>query len=299
MIRYLHNAEIDRKKWDQCVSTSRQNMVYALSWYLDLVSPGWEGIVYEDYRAVMPLPVREKLGIKYMYQPFYAQQLGIYSRLFPDKELTGTFLSAIPADIRYIDYNLNHFHSNDLEGVKTTKRSNYELKLNSSYNKIEANFSANTRRNIQKAVLSIELANNVSVAEIVHLKKESQTVRWKPEFYVWLNVYMYRLIRMGKAEIIGVKHQDKLVAAAFILMCMGRIYYLVPASNPDGKRIRAMFAILDHIIGKYADTGLVLDFEGSSIEGIARFFAGFGAEEIPYLNIHINKLPFPLNYFKK
>ena len=71
------------------------------------------------------------------------------------------------------------------------------------------------------------------------------------------------------------------------------------ASNEQGKRSRAMFALIDHIIDKYSDTGLVLDFEGSNIKGVARFFAGFGAEQHDYYNIHINKLPFPLNVLKK
>ena len=60
-----------------------------------------------------------------------------------------------------------------------------------------------------------------------------------------------------------------------------------------------MFAILDHGIGKYADTGLILDFEGSEIKGIARFFAGFGASPVYYNTLKINRLPFPYSLFKR
>ena len=79
----------------------------------------------------------------------------------------------------------------------------------------------------------------------------------------------------------------------------GRIYYLTPVSNKEGKEKRAMFAILDYVIGKYADTGLILDFEGSQIPGVARFFAGFGAKPITYFHLKENRLPFPINLLKK
>jgi hypothetical protein len=299
MIKYITKGEIDRKKWDHCIETSRQNLIYGFSWYLDLISENWDGLVLEDYKAIMPLPYKIRFGIKYLYQPVYGQQLGIYSRLYTDANLTQSFLSKIPDEFRYVDYNLNYLQQEGFEGTKFSKRVNYELKLNTPYDDIESRFSDNTRRNIQKAILQIELEEKVSVPEIVKLKREFEKGRRSPEFYQWLNNYMSRLIQMGKGRIIGVKAGDDLVAAAFVVICMNRIYYLVPVSNEKGKKLRAMFAIIDHIIGKYADTGLILDFEGSIIKGIARFFAGFGAEEKNYHNIRINRLPFPLNILKK
>ena len=55
MIKYLEHEEIDLKKWDATIDASPNGMVYAKSWYLDIVSPGWEGLVNEDYNAVFPL----------------------------------------------------------------------------------------------------------------------------------------------------------------------------------------------------------------------------------------------------
>ncbi len=299
MIKYLQNGEINRNKWDHCVNTSRQNLIYGFSWYLDLVAPGWSGIVLDDYKAVMPLPVRSKLGISYIYQPVYAQQLGIYSRLLPDKDLTEKFLDTIPLSFRYIDYNLNQYHRDRISRFRYTGRTNYELKLNTAYEDIESRFSENTKRNIQKSILHIELAKDVSVPEMVKLKRSIQTKKRDARFYEWLNTYMHKLIQTGRGHLIGIRHEGKLVAGVFFVVCMNRIYYLVSASNEKGKEIRAMFAIVDHLIGKYADTGLILDFEGSSIKGIARFFAGFGAEKTNYFNISANSLPFPLNLLKK
>lgn len=299
MIKYLHSGEIDRAKWDHCIQTSRQNLLYGFSWYLDLVSPGWEGLVLDDYKAVMPLTLKNKLGIKYMYQPLYAQQLGVYSRIYPDMQLTMDFLTALPEDIRYVDYNLNSFHSMKGMKIRYSRRTNYELKLNTPYEDLESKFSSNTQRNIRKSLMNSELVNNVSPSELVRLKRQTQVIKMKSEFYEWLNIYLHKMIQAGKGKIIGVMAGKKLVAASFIALSTNRLYYLVSASSEHGKRTRAMFAIVDHVIGKYADTGLILDFEGSNIKGVARFFAGFGAEKKDYYNIRINRLPFPLNIFKK
>lgn len=299
MIKYLHSGEIDRSKWDHCIRTSKQNLIYSFSWYLDLVSPGWEGLVLDDYKAVMPLTLKTRFGIKYMYQPLYAQQLGIYSRIYPDNQMTINFLNTLPDEIRYVDYNLNSFHNLKGSKINYSMRANYELKLNTPYENMEGDFSSNTRRNIRKSLLNSELVTNVSPSELVRLKRQNQVIKMKKEFYEWLNIYLHKLIQAGKGRIIGVMAGNKLVAASFIALSMNRLYYLVSASNEHGKRTRAMFAIVDHVIGKYADTGLILDFEGSSIKGVARFFAGFGAEKKDYYNIRINKLPFPLNILKK
>ncbi len=44
---------------------------------------------------------------------------------------------------------------------------------------------------------------------------------------------------------------------------------------------------------------LILDFEGSSIPGLARFYKGFGANPSNFFLLKYNNLPFPFKYFKK
>jgi hypothetical protein len=60
-----------------------------------------------------------------------------------------------------------------------------------------------------------------------------------------------------------------------------------------------MFLLIDEFIKKYSEKNLILDFEGSNMEGIARFYQGFGATDCEYLSITFNHLPFPLKFFKK
>ena len=54
-IRYRRHKDIDFAKWEQCVSNSINANVFGHVWYLNNVSLSWDGIVMDDYDAVMPV----------------------------------------------------------------------------------------------------------------------------------------------------------------------------------------------------------------------------------------------------
>jgi hypothetical protein len=55
-----------------------------------------------------------------------------------------------------------------------------------------------------------------------------------------------------------------------------------------------MTFLFDNVINEFAGTQVVLDFEGSNDENLARFYRGFGAKEVYYKVLKYNMLPFPL-----
>ena len=59
-----------------------------------------------------------------------------------------------------------------------------------------------------------------------------------------------------------------------------------------------MFLLVEEIIKKFSNSKYLLDFEGSEIEGVARFYVGFGASNAPYYyhKKYNNKL---LHFIKK
>src|SRR5688500_14324454 len=82
MFKFYSRKEIDVRKWDDCILRSNQSIVYGLSWYLDIVTPGWEALIIEGssgYLAVAPIPMKKRLGFKIVFRPFLTQQLGLFS----------------------------------------------------------------------------------------------------------------------------------------------------------------------------------------------------------------------------
>ena len=56
MIVYHKNNEIDREQWDNCIRNTPGAKPYAYSWYLDIMAPGWQALVDDDYDSVFPVP---------------------------------------------------------------------------------------------------------------------------------------------------------------------------------------------------------------------------------------------------
>src|SRR5690606_37843651 len=80
MIQRLTRHEIDTKRWEECIAFSPNGMVNVMPWYLDIVAPNWNALVYNDYEAVMVFPIKNKWGISFLYNPNFVRQLGIFSK---------------------------------------------------------------------------------------------------------------------------------------------------------------------------------------------------------------------------
>jgi hypothetical protein len=296
MIRHITNKEIDREKWDRCIENSSIETIYPYSWYLDLVSPAWEGLVMGDYEAVFPITWKKKYGILYIVQPVLSQQLGIFSHENLSISDVQSFLHMVPDKYKHIDICLNS--SNDISGrdFKIFKRINYELRTGGETTDPTQAYSTNTKRNIRKAIQNKLLVKNTDVEKYVQLRQKSDSSGFKAEHYTWLSRLFSGIIEKGRGEIAGAYSNDKLCAAVFWAFSKTRVIYLNAVSDDEGKDKRAMFLLVDHYVRKYAGKNIIMDFEGSMIPGIARFFEGFGATETNYLRII--KSSFPLNLKK-
>ena len=66
IIKFLEHKEIDFDKWDACVGSNTFPKPYGFSWYLNWLTNQWQGVVYGDYEAV--LPVLYKVNMAYDFQ---------------------------------------------------------------------------------------------------------------------------------------------------------------------------------------------------------------------------------------
>ena len=298
-IKYLKHHQIDKQKWDSAIENSEKGLVYALSWYLDIVSPDWEALIVGNYDAIMPLPVKKKYGISYIIQPPFTQQLGAFYKKGVNVEID-SFLNKIPQKFKYIDINLN---TENFPGIKYKylPRINYELNLNNSYDVIFNSFSTNTKRNIKKAQKhDLKVIEDLGFEEVYEFKKKYAVEKISKRQYEILKQLTKQMVRNEVGRGVTVIDKDKeLVSAVFLIEKFDRLIYLISASNKTGKEKLAIFLLMNEFIKKNTNRKLVLDFEGGVIPGISRFFSGFGAHEKKYYRVIINRLPWPLNYLKE
>ena len=303
-IRFLYHKQIDKRKWDRCIKSAFNGIIYAYSWYLDIVSENWDALVEDDYKSVMPLTANEKYGIKYLSQPPFTQQLGVFSTSRLDPDLVNAFIIAIPAHIKYVDINLNIFNKINSDKHRFKSNTNYELDLIGTYEKNKKNYSTNTKRNIAKAnknnISIIEGVTNHQLIELFKNNVGDTRNNFGDAQYNILRRLLSYAIRFRFGEIIGAyTAENNLCAATFFLYSNQRGIYLVSASTPEGIEKRAMFKLIDHYIERNSERTMTLDFEGSNIESIARYFKGFGATACEYPTININRLPWIIRWLKK
>jgi len=300
MIKLLRRKEIDLQKWDELIGHSTAETIYPYSWYLDTVSENWSALVVDDYSFVMPVVWKKKAGIKYIYQPFYTQQLGVFSREYVDPALIRDLLKILYKKFRFAGMNLNTKNLVGEEGpFSVDDKSNYVLPLDRDYEDHYESFSTNSKRNIKKSMeYSQELVKNLSVEELVNLKLENDVIRRSKEDYGRLNSLFETIIEHDSGKIYAMRMDRGITAAAFFAFSRRRAIYLLSASSPEGREHRGMFRIVDAFIRDHAGTGLILDFEGSNIPSVARFFGGFGAQPEVYQGVSFNRLPVTLRKLK-
>ncbi|MEA2106887.1 MAG: hypothetical protein U9P82_09265, partial [Bacteroidota bacterium] len=146
------------------------------------------------------------------------------------------------------------------------------------------------------ATYSLNIVSDVDAENVWAFKKANPVNNLKERHYKILLSLINTIQNKAKYESIGVLDEDgNLIAIAFFVIFKKRITMLVSSSNNQGKNKSAMFLIIDTIIKKHAGKDYILDFEGGNVEGLARFFAGFGAKPVFYSVFKQNNLLWPLN----
>ncbi|MDR2009305.1 MAG: hypothetical protein LBQ22_02340 [Bacteroidales bacterium] len=299
-IKYYEYPEIDFEKWNKVIDEADNALIYAHTCYLDVVSENWGAYVYGDYEYIMPLTESKKVGINFLQQPFYCQQLGIFPT--PSEHVAREFIDSVRSDFKYVSIN---FNSNNkvvnTADIDITPVNNLVLDLNQSYEDICRTYTKHTVRHLKKAYCNqLHFVEYIKGVTYIDYKIKNQSSHIYKKSLKILKKMLPELLSRDKGFISAVFDADNnmCAAAVFVVGC-GRVVYINGVTNGKGKENDAMYYLMDHVIKKFAGSPLLLDFEGSKIPGVARFFEGFGAKPEQYYNFKYNKLPIPLRWIKK
>lgn len=275
--------------------------VYAFSWYLDIMADNWDALIAGDetYETVFPLTYRTKLGVAYLYQPFFTQQLGVFSISQISPELVNRFLDSIPAKFWLTEINLNSLNKPDSEKWQVFENTNYELDLIEPFDSLYNRFSNNIKRNVSKAERNnIRVSDTVNPEEIVKLFRTNRGAsldKLKDSDYRRLVQLIYHGIQKQLAFSYGAfTSENTLCAGMIIFISHYKATFLFSATNSEARETGAMSMLISQFIYSAAGNHLTLDFEGSNDAQLGRFYRSFSALRITYPSITINRLPFPI-----
>lgn len=293
-LRLLKRKDIDPAKWDACIARSQPSLPYALSFYLDAVAENWGGLVIGDYETVLPLVWMSKLGVKLLYQPNYCQQLGVFGKN-AGEATTQLLLLKEAARYAYVNMQLNTASAVVATGLKLKPRKNLLLHLQPSFATLQKKFTQNHHRNIAKAhKAGYVFADRWSMKKLEefylsNINRDAE--RFKHKHEKLFKKLLQTLEQRGMAQLFAALDKDaQPVAAVLVVPFKGRLCAIVNTSNAEGKRNGASHFVFSELIKHYAGQNLWLDFEGSSVAGIARFYEGFGACTETYWHLKTNWL---------
>jgi hypothetical protein len=287
MIRFLQRRQLNDAQWNRVIAASGFETAYAHTWYLDACAEEWGGMIMPDYAYVMPVVFHKKYGFKYTYQPRFCQQLGVYSEKPVNAEISKLFLHALRKKFKLGNYAFNEGNLLGEEpGFEITDNANYTLQLQANYEEIKKAYTENCRRNVRKANQSgLTFRDHIPISELVLLKQKHDKVKFEDKHYQMLIHMFSGLLEGGHVKSYGVLLDGEICAGAIFACCNKRMHYLLSVSTWEGKDLRGMFMVLDSVIQLNAGKDMCLDFEGSNISSVARFFKGFGAQAQLYQRI--------------
>ncbi|WP_439880427.1 GNAT family N-acetyltransferase [Pontibacter sp. MBLB2868] len=306
MLRYLLHQEINEEKWNDCVAASAEHIIYGYAWYLNAVCRNWDAVVEEQdgvYVSVFPLPLGRRWGQLGVLQPYFTQQLGLFTTVSSAFKNIQDYLALIPDKYKNVYLQLNTGNTNalniEIQTVSLSERVTYHLDLRPTYKDLLKNYrNRHKLHKAQRSGLEIKPLKNIKpLVSIFKATKGRELSEMKEKHYRMLAGLYEVLQKHNAAELLQVVNSmAQPVAAALFIVQPGKVIFLFSASSEEGRKSAAMTLLLDHVIRKYANANVIFDFEGSMVPSVAKFYANFGATPVPYVSLTKQHKPWYLKW---
>jgi hypothetical protein len=297
-IRYVTRKEINDQKWNGCIDAASNSLIYAYTFFLDNMAKNWDALILGDYETVMPLTWNKKWGIKYLYQPPFIQQHGIFSNRVITQNIIELFISNVKSHFGFaqITFNYNNKHQD------FTPRPNYILLLNKPYKEIYSHYKPDLKNNLkraEKSPLQYKKSDDLLPAlELFQSIYRKQMRLSSGDFDRFKNLCLFA--QENRMLIVReIYNERRLIASVVLLHKNGRIYLMQDAAIPEARKLAANHFLMNSLIEEFAGSGNILDFEGSMIPGVAHFYKNFGSTCQPYYYYYYNNLPWLIRLYKR
>lgn len=298
-IQRIKHDDIDIKKWNKTILKSEIPTVYAHSYFLDAMCYTWEALVINDYETVFPLTWKKKFGIKYLPQPYFTSQLGVFGVI--DDEREKLFYQYILKHFKLIEYELNS--ANHIQSKYIQPKHTFVIEYKNGFS-----FNQNTKRNIAKAK-----ASGMRVLEVPELE-----ITWLSEQI--LNPFLLQELNIPELEVshfgdlvanclysnalytlTTVNEKNEIKAIAHFVFNSRYALFLKGTNTDKADNSGSMHLLMEHAINFFAEKKVeCFDFGGGSVnEGLANFYKGFGGTQRNFSFLRVNNLPKALKLLKR
>jgi hypothetical protein len=302
VIEYVSHPDITSQQWDQCIRSSFNGSLEAYSWYLNLFCDQWDALIEGDYKTVMPLPVKKRLGQTLVYMPPFIRQLGIYSPEQLSVTRTTDFLTLLKKKFRVVNIGIDKYTPVP-EGIFPVCREVfYELDLIRPYLRTVREYSQECRNRIHLAsARQYSIIRGIAPNDIITFLK-SEKIRTEKAImendFKMLRMLIASLIRYKTGELYGAYNNVNMLSCVALFVWSNTSAMLIfAAATQNAIADNAHLLLYDRFIEKYSETNVTLNFEYKDIHHTPDVYGSFGATESNFQQISMNRLPFGIRRF--
>ncbi len=313
----LPRNEIVPPTWDAFVEASPQRYLYYYSWYLDAVCPCWSAVVVtqkERWVAVLPLPIQQKRGFSYSFQPHLTQFLGIIFAAFEGerhsqyhflKTATEAALDALPKNLLSLDFKLHpgvrFFLPFYWKKFEVLPRLTYWLSIEKSYAELAKTFSSSVSNHLKKAqkagVFFVETEDEsmlVALALVERIYNPEQAA-------IFLKIWEQVRQRQQGFILQATDPEGRLHSAAAFIRDGEQLIFFALVQDRSLRSFGANALLVTEGIRRCFQTEGIrwFDFEGSMLEPVEQYFRSFNPEAKVYFSVRKERFPWMMKAYRR
>jgi hypothetical protein len=305
--RWLSRAQIDDADWNARVAAFCGGSAgYMHTAYLDAVAPAWGALLFAD-GGLFPIWPRGWGPLRQCRQPWFVQHLAV----LPPSECPISSGQNRPS-ARELAERLTHARLAVLKGASLLEfqvdepppladqvpagwqaigRTTYRLPIDSADSQAtRAGYSGHHRRLIRPIDgLHYGKTNNPDPFLRLFVAQVAGKAGLTAEQIRSLGRLLKSLLGNQHAVLWTLMREQELLCGCVLLRSGDRLVYQLAGSSGASMQMGGMHRLVDHILHRPEYRGLTLDFEGSDLTGLQRFYSGFGARPHTYTRWLLDK----------
>lgn len=275
-------------------------------WWLDVVcgKDNWDVILIEkggNILAAMPIHIKSRFNLIYIYQPELTQTMGIYfkypkkqkyyKQLSFEKEMISLIVEKFPKFAKF-SQSFNYKYTNLLPFLWQ----GFDLKVNYTYtinnitfDDLEKDIHTDIRRRIKRSKEhGIKVFESDDIEKFYELnkmtfKRKALLIPYSLEFII--NLHNSCKENNSSKMFFAQDIDGDIVAANYLIYDSKTVYYIMGGVDEKKRNLGGMDVVLLESIKFALESGKEFDFEGSIIESIEKYFRSFGAKQRPYYRV--------------
>lgn len=309
----------NKDKYRKLCEKDKTVPIFSQPWWLDTVCAGtdnWDVVIFEkggQLLGALPYFVKRKYGFTILTSPKLTQTLGVWlapsktkyaNKLKKEKEIMQGLISSLP---KYHIF-FQSFHNSITnwlpfywKGFEQTTKYTYVIEDLTNIDSVWNATNPNIKTDVRKARKILEVVSDISFEEfyrVISLTYKRQNLEITYSFDFLKKVFDETLKHDSGKIFCAVDAQGNTHAVVFLIWDENTAYYLIGGADPELRNSGAASLCVWEAIKFSATVSQTFDFEGSMVEGIERFFRGFGAKQKPYSRImKFNSIFFGLYYY--